>query len=112
MYDILYRMPGTSTQDPINCYLFLVIVTSRIIQVLIESCRFPFAKLTCCGFQHESLHAIENDSKVVMPKLWLLANQVLQQQLHNDGCTYKLQCGTHIGNMLTHEAPIWLHCKC
>jgi hypothetical protein len=56
---------------------------------LIESDRFHFAKLTCCGFEHESLHAIENDNEAVMRTLWSLANQVLQQQLQH-GHTYKL----------------------
>jgi hypothetical protein len=57
------------------------------IQVLIESCRFPFAKQICCGFQHESLHAIENDNEVLIRKLRLLASWVLQQPLQH-GCGY------------------------
>ena len=90
--------------------LFLgFIERTTTIHVLIESCRFPFAKQTCCGFQVESLYAIESDNEVVIQKLRLLVNQVLQQQLQH-GYDNKLQCGTHVGKMLTHEAPIWLHC--
>jgi hypothetical protein len=55
--------------------LFLGFIERTIsIQVLIESCRFPFAKLTCGGFQHESLHAIENDNEVEIRKLRSLAS--------------------------------------
>jgi hypothetical protein len=47
---------------------------TNTIQVLIESFGFPFARLTCCGFQHEGLHSIENDNEVVIPKLRSLAH--------------------------------------
>ncbi len=51
------------------CLCLGFIERNNTIQVLIESCGFPFAKLTCCGFQHESLHALENDNEVVIRKL-------------------------------------------
>ncbi len=47
---------------------------TNTIQVLIESCKFPFAKQALCGFQHEGLHSIENDNAVVIQKLRSPAN--------------------------------------
>jgi hypothetical protein len=66
------------------------------IQVLIQSYRLPFVKLTSCGFEHERLHAIKNDNEVVMRRLRSLSNQTLQLQLQH--ChTYELKCEAHFG---------------
>ena len=38
---------------------------------LLESCRFPNAKLACCGINHDTLQAIGNDNESAIPTLLL-----------------------------------------
>lgn len=33
---------------------------------LMETCMFAFAELLCCGIEHKSLHAIDNDDEEVL----------------------------------------------
>ena len=45
-----YNMSDTNLVGELMSLFLGFIERTNTIQVLIESCRYPFAKLTCCGF--------------------------------------------------------------